>query len=214
MSFDHFEDYVLLGNQLINFHNFNNLSMKLLIDILFTLLIVRFIFYPRYKENDYVFTTVVINIAIFFICFLMESINLDIGFAFGLFAIFAILRYRTEQIPIRQMTYMFAVIIIAVLNALSGDQISYAELVLANTIILLTILLLEKNFLHDDVTMKMITYEKIDLVKPENYLRLVDDLRERTGLKIIRVEIDSINFLNDTAKLKILFEQPASPDIS
>jgi hypothetical protein len=188
--------------------------MKLLIDILFTLLIVRFIFYPRYKENDYVFTTVVINIAIFFICFLMESINLDIGFAFGLFAIFAILRYRTEQIPIRQMTYMFAVIIIAVLNALSGDQISYAELVLANTIILLTILLLEKNFLHDDVTMKMITYEKIDLVKPENYLRLVDDLRERTGLKIIRVEIDSINFLNDTAKLKILFEQPASPDIS
>ena len=214
MSFDHFEDYVLLGNQLINFHNFNNLSMKLLIDILFTLLIVRFIFYPRYKENDYVFTTVVINIAIFFICFLMESINLDIGFAFGLFAIFAILRYRTEQIPIRQMTYMFAVIIIAVLNALSGDQISYAELVLANTIILLTILLLEKNFLHDDVTMKLITYEKIDLVKPENYLRLVDDLRERTGLKIIRVEIDSINFLNDTAKLKILFEQPASPDIS
>lgn len=214
MSFDHFEDYVLLGNQLINFHNFNNLSMKLLIDILFTLLIVRFIFYPRYKENDYVFTTVVINIAIFFICFLMESINLDIGFAFGLFAIFAILRYRTEQIPIRQMTYMFAVIIIAVLNALSGDQISYAELVLANTIILLTILLLEKNFLHDDVTMKLITYEKIDLVKPENYLRLVDDLRERTGLKIIRVEIDSINFLNDTAKLKILFKQPASPDIS
>jgi len=214
LSFDHFEDYVLLGNQLINFHNFNNLSMKLLIDILFTLLIVRFIFYPRYKENDYVFTTVVINIAIFFICFLMESINLDIGFAFGLFAIFAILRYRTEQIPIRQMTYMFAVIIIAVLNALSGDQISYAELVLANTIILLTILLLEKNFLHDDVTMKLITYEKIDLVKPENYLRLVDDLRERTGLKIIRVEIDSINFLNDTAKLKILFKQPASPDIS
>ena len=185
MSFEHFEHYVLLGNQLINFHNFSHLSLKLVIDIIFTLIIVRAIFYPIYKEKDYVFTLVVINIVIFFICFLMESINLDIGFAFGLFAIFAILRYRTEQIPIREMTYMFAVIIVAVLNALSGKVISYAELFLANIIILLAILLLEKNFLHDDVTMKIITYEKIDLIKPEKYSNLIADLKERTGLEII-----------------------------
>lgn len=208
MSFEHFEHYVLLGNQLINFHNFSHLSLKLVIDIIFTLIIVRAIFYPIYKEKDYVFTLVVINIVIFFICFLMESINLDIGFAFGLFAIFAILRYRTEQIPIREMTYMFAVIIVAVLNALSGKVISYAELFLADIIILLAILLLEKNFLHDDVTMKIITYEKIDLIKPEKYSNLIVDLKERTGLEIIGAEVETINFLNDTAKLKILYKQP------
>lgn len=202
------EAYTLLGTQLININNFQHLVLKFVIDLFFTLVIVRLIFYPVYKQKDYVFTTVVINVAIFFICFLMENIKLKIGFAFGLFAVFAILRYRTEQIPIREMTYMFAVIIIGVVSALSDNKISYAELLFTNTSILLIILFLEKNFLHDDEIVRVITYEKIDLVKPEKYSQLLSDLRERTGLQIKRVEIDSINFLNDTAKLKILFKQP------
>jgi hypothetical protein len=139
----------------------------------------------------------------------MGSIKLKIGFAFGLFAVFSILRYRTEQIPIREMTYMFAVIIIAVLNALSDDKISYAELFLANLSITLIIFLLEKDVLHDDDSVKLIIYEKIDLIKPENYELLIADLRERTGLFVKRAELDSINFLNDTVKLKVLFKRPA-----
>lgn len=198
---------------MVNVTNFTTLFFKLLIDLAFTLAIVRGIFYPAYKERDYVFTALVINITIFFICFLMESIKLKIGFAFGLFAVFAILRYRTEQIPIRPMTYMFSVIIIAVLNALSDSKISLAELLLANMSILLLILFLEKNLLHGHDSVKLITYEKIDLIKPENYGLLLEDLRQRTGLDIKRADIESINFLNDTAKLKILFVQPQPPEI-
>lgn len=208
MSFAHLESLTVLGNQLINMHDFGWMVIKLVIDLIFTLIIIRGIFYPIYKERDYVFTAIVINVTIFLICFFMDSIQLKLGFAFGLFAIFGIMRYRTEQIPIRQMTYMFAVIILAVLNALSGKKISYAELFLANFAIVVTILLLEKNMLHNDEAVKLITYEKIELIKPENYAGLISDLRERTGLYIKRAEIDSINFLNDTAKLKILFHQP------
>jgi len=202
------ESCMLSGIQLINFFDFKCLMLKLIIDLMFVLIIIRGIFYPVYKERDYAFTAIVINIAIFFICFLMGSIKLKMGFAFGLFAVFSILRYRTEQIPIREMTYMFAVIIIAVLNALSDDKISYAELFLANISITLIIFLLEKDVLHDDESVKLITYEKIDLIKPENYELLIADLRERTGLYVKRAELDSINFLNDTAKLKVLFQRP------
>jgi len=202
------ESCMLSGIQLINFFDFKCLVLKLIIDLMFVLIIIRGIFYPVYKERDYAFTAIVINIAIFFICFLMGSIKLKMGFAFGLFAVFSILRYRTEQIPIREMTYMFAVIIIAVLNALSDDKISYAELFLANISITLIIFLLEKDVLHDDESVKLITYEKIDLIKPENYELLIADLRERTGLYVKRAELDSINFLNDTAKLKVLFQRP------
>lgn len=209
MFISHLESCMLSGIQLVNIFDFKCLVMKLIIDLIFTLVIIRGIFYPAYKERDYAFTAIVINVAIFFICFLMGSIKLKIGFAFGLFAVFSILRYRTEQIPIREMTYMFAVIIIAVLNALSDDKISYAELFLANFAITLIIFLLEKDILHDDDTVRLITYEKIDLIKPENYELLIADLRERTGLFVKRAEIDSINFLNDTAKLKVLFQRPA-----
>jgi Ca2+/Na+ antiporter len=139
---------------------------------------------------------------------MLASIKLKIGFAFGLFAVFSIIRYRTEQIPIREMTYLFTVIILAVLNALSTGSLSYAELLLANTAVLVTVFLLEKNFLYNRELVQRITYEKIELIKPENYSRLIADLKERTGLDVIRVEIDTINFLNDTAKLKMLYHSP------
>jgi hypothetical protein len=139
---------------------------------------------------------------------LLANIKLKIGFAFGLFAVFSIIRYRTEPIPIRQMTYMFTVIIVAVLNALSDETISYAELILANMVILLTIFIMEKNLLHNRDMVKVVKYEKIELIKPENYDKLIQDLKDRTGFNIIKAEIESINFLNDTSKLKIYYQYP------
>lgn len=200
--------YTLFGIQLIDPENIGHLFVKLATDLFFTLIIIRLIFYPIYREISYVFTTILINIAVFLICFMMGSIKLKIGFAFGLFAVFSIIRYRTEQIPIRQMTYLFTVIIIAVLNALTDDKTSYSELLIANVAILITIYVLEKNFLHHRESVQVITYEKIDLIKPEKYGELIADLRRRTGLNILRAEIDGINFLNDTAKLKILYKTP------
>lgn len=200
--------YSIFGIQLINFHNFGYLFVKLATDLVFTLIIIRFIFYPIYREINYVFTTIVINITIFLICFLLGNIKLQIGFAFGLFAVFAILRYRTEQIPIREMTYLFTVIIIGVINALSDGAVSYAELLLANTAILATIFFIEKNYLHRREFVQEITYEKIDLIKPENYDQLLADLKNRTGMDVLRANIVTINFLNDTAKLKIVYRHP------
>jgi hypothetical protein len=208
MFFENIEQYSIWGVQLINFQNIGYLSLKLAIDIIFAFIILRLIFYPVYKEREYLFTTFIINITVFLICFLLGSIKLKIGFAFGLFAVFSIIRYRTEQIPIRQMTYMFAAIIVAVLNALADDGVSYAELILANLVVMLTIFILEKNLLHNRDMVKIVKYEKIDLIKPENYDRLIKDLKERTGCNIQKAEIESINFLNDTSMIKIYYQYP------
>ena len=204
----------IFGIQLIDFQDFGHLILKLAIDIFFILIIVRFIFYPIYREANYVFTTILINIAVFLICFLLGSIKLKIGFAFGLFAVFSIIRYRTEQIPIRKMTYLFTVIIVAVLNALSNDKISYAELILANMIIVTAIFILEKNVLIPKEITQVIKYERIDLIKPENYDLLIADLKERTGLNILKADIETINFLNDTARLKIVCQPPIKPSVN
>lgn len=202
--------YTLFGIQLVNPENIGLLLLRLATDLLFTLIIIRLIFYPIYRDITYVFTTVVINISVFLICFMLGSIKLKIGFAFGLFAVFSIIRYRTEQIPIRQMTYLFTVIILAVLNALTNEKTSYSELLLANTAILITVYILEKNFLHRRECVQVITYEKIDLIKPEKYEELITDLKNRTGLNVLRAEIETINFLNDTARIKVLYQHPGS----
>jgi hypothetical protein len=208
MFFDSIGQYTIFGVQLINFHNFGFLLLKLLMDIFFTFIMIRWIFYPIYRQRDYLFTTFLINIAVFLICFLLGSIKLKIGFAFGLFAVFSIIRYRTEPIPIRQMTYMFTAIIIAVLNALADEEISYAEMFLANAAILITSYILEKNMLHNRDIVKNIKYEKIEMIKPENYEMLLKDLRERTGCNVQKAEVGKINFLNDTAEIKIYYQIP------
>ncbi|MDA3837710.1 MAG: DUF4956 domain-containing protein [Candidatus Delongbacteria bacterium] len=207
--FEQIEQFSLYGIQLINFESLGSLVLRFSIDLIFAFIVIRMIFYKIYKETDYVFTMFMINICIFLIVFLLGSIKLKIGFAFGLFAVFSIIRYRTEQIPIKQMTYLFVAIIIAVINALTHKKVSYVELLLANSIIVLIIYVIENNFLHKkNEFVKLIKYEKIELIRPENYDKLLADLKMRTGFNINRVEVDSINFLNDTAKLKIVYEYP------
>lgn len=210
MSLIEIQQYNLMGIQIINFSSFGHLSLKLLMNLVFTLAIIRFIFYPIYKDRDYIFTTLMINVSVFLVCFLLGSIKLKIGFAFGLFAVFSIIRYRTEQIPIREMTYMFIVIIIAVINSISDKSISLSELLLANTAILITIYIIENNYLSEREFVKVIRYEKIDLIKPENYKLLIADLKERTGFDIKRAAIESIDFLNDTASLRIVYRFPVN----
>jgi hypothetical protein len=206
MMINSIAQYTIFGTQLINPYDCGQMLIRLGINILFTFIIIRMIFYPRYREVNYVFTTLLVNITVFLICYLMGSIKLKIGFAFGLFAVFSILRYRTEQIPIREMTYLFTVIIVAVLNALSDDKTSYAELLLANVTIVIAVLILEKKIFLCCESSRVITYEKIELIKPENYPKLIDDLKDRTGLDVQKAEIIKINFLNDTAMLKILYK--------
>ncbi len=200
--------FTIFGVHIINLHDLGYLLLKLCLDLFFVIIIIRGIFYPVYREINYVFTTILINITIFLICFLLGSMNLKIGFAFGLFAVFSIIRYRTEQIPIRKMTYLFTVIIVAVLNSLADVNISYSELIAANMVIVLAVFILEKNIFIKKENTRLITYEKVELIKPENYEDLIKDLKERTGLNILKADVITINFLNDTAQLKILYQCP------
>ena len=147
---------------------------------------------------------------VFLLCVLLDSVKLQLGFALGLFAIFGIIRYRTDPIAIKEMTYLFLVIGISVVNALSNKKISYAELVFANLMIVFVTYGMENLWLLRHQSRKNITYEKIDLIVPEKREELIADLKERTGIDVIRVEIRRIDFLRDTANLRIFYYEEDS----
>jgi len=147
-----------------------------------------------------------INISVFLVCILLNSLKLKIGFAFGLFAVFSIIRYRTEQIPIKEMTYLFVIIIIAVINALSVKKISYAEVLICNTIIVLSIYFLELKSLKQGFDSMGMRYEKIELIVPEKREEMIADLKERTGLDVVNVIVDEVDFLNDTARIRMFYK--------
>ncbi|MGN1173668.1 MAG: DUF4956 domain-containing protein [Muribaculaceae bacterium] len=168
-------------------------------------IIIHWFYYRKARRRDYYFTFALISVSIFFLIFLLGSVKMKIGFALGLFAIFGIIRYRTEQMPVREMTYLFVLIAISVINALS-TSISLAELILTNLIFIFCIWFSESNKWLRHVSNKLVQYDKIELIKPEKRDELIADLRERTGLNVISVEVGSIDFLRDTALLKIHYE--------
>ena len=168
-------------------------------------IIIHWFYYRKARRRDYYFTFALISVSIFFLIFLLGSVKMKIGFALGLFAIFGIIRYRTEQMPVREMTYLFVLIAISVINALS-TTISLAELILTNLIFIFCIWFSENNRWLRHVSNKLVQYDKIELIKPDKREELIADLRERTGLNVISVEVGSIDFLRDTALLKIHYE--------
>lgn len=201
----------ILDSKLINLDNFGELIIRFGIDFLIAFILIRVIYYPIHKRKDYLFTYFLFNILIFFICILLSSVKLKLGFAFGLFAIFGILRYRTEQLPIKEMTYLFMIIAIAIINSLTNKKISFAELMFTNIAIVTATYLLEKVWLIKHESRKTITYERIELIKPENHEKLIKDVKDRTGLNIHRVQIGKVDFLRDTAQLVVFYhEEPQS----
>lgn len=195
----------IFGSELFDSKDFFELFFRFSINIFVAFVVIRLLYYPSQKRKDYLFTYFLFNILIFLLCYLLSNIKLSIGFAFGLFAIFGILRYRTEAVPIREMTYLFMVIAVAVLNSLTNKKISIAEIVFTNGIILLVTYLLEKVFLIKHESRKTVLYERIELITPEKRTELINDLKARTGLEIHRVEIGKIDFLRDTATIRIFY---------
>jgi hypothetical protein len=188
------------------FHNdMWELLFKFGLNALVLFVLIRLIYYPIHRKKDYLFTYFLFNVLIFFLCVLLNSVKLSIGFAFGLFAIFGVLRYRTEQISIKDMTYLFAVITIAVINSLASKKVSIAELVFTDGMILLMTYALEHLWLTRHEAMKQLIYERIDLIKPANRQALYDDLHQRLGVKVSRVEIGKIDLLKDTVQMRVFY---------
>lgn len=180
--------------------------LKFAINLAIVFVIVRLIYYPQRRDKSYVFTFIAFNTIIFFVMSLLSSADISIGVGFGLFAIFSILRYRTETIPIREMTYLFIVIALPVLNAMLLDGQYYAELAVANVSIIAVLFALERGWGFQYETRKTITYERIEMIRPENWALLVADLQQRTGLPIQRIEIGKLNFLRDSAEIHVYYD--------
>jgi len=194
-----------LNIELMNWEDFIDLVIRTIFNLVVVLYLVRYLYYRSTPRKDYLFTFILISLVVFFMCFLLENIRIELGFALGLFAIFGIIRYRTRQIPIREMTYLFLVIGISIINALSNKKVSYAELLLTNIILLLITHLLENVFLLKHESKKVINYENVELIKPENREELIADLENRTGLIINRVQIGRIDYLRDSARVFIYY---------
>jgi signal transduction histidine kinase len=195
----------IFGIELINTPDFGELILRFFLNLAVIVVIVRYLYYTTSKQKDYLFSYVMISTIIFLLCFLLNSVKLQIGFALGLFAIFGIIRYRTDSISIKDMTFLFIVIGVSVINALANKKISYAELFFTNLIIIFLVWVMEKLWLVNKEGKKIIEYEKIDLIKPEKESELLADLKERTGLDITRMEIGKIDFLRDSARIRIFF---------
>jgi hypothetical protein len=204
-----FQDKIkYLGFELIDFSDFSELFLRFALNLMVILLIVRWLYYPTAKRKDYLFTYLLISTVIFLLCYLLENVKLELGFALGLFAIFGIIRYRTDSMPIKEMTYLFAVIGISVINALANKKVSVAEIVFTNLAIIGIAYGFEKLWLLKHESAKTIIYDRIDLINPDRYTELIDDVVKRTGIKNIkRVEVGQINFLKDTCKLMLYYEE-------
>ena len=189
----------------IDWDGFGEMLIRFGFFALFVWVIVHLLYYRKTHRRDYFFTLVLLSVSIFFLIYLLGSVKVKIGFALGLFAIFGILRYRTETIPVREMTYMFSVICLSVVNALA-DTISFVELMVPNLAITLLIWLFESCVLRGNLASKLILYDRIELISPERREELLEDLQKRTGLKITKINVGSIDFLKDTAILKIEYE--------
>ncbi len=195
----------LFDIKVINWEDFFQLLIRFALNLAVTMVLVRVLYYQASKRKDYLFTFLLISSTVFLLCFLLESVKLQLGFAFGLFAIFGIIRYRTTQIPIKEMTYLFMILGLSVINALSSKKVSYAELAVTNFILIAITWGLERVWLLKHESSKLIVYEKIDLIKPEKYEEMLQDLSQRTGLVINRAEVGKVNFLRDTAEIIIYY---------
>lgn len=200
------EDIEIFDTPMFDGPSMSAMIFRFIINLFFTFILIHFFYYRKSRRLDYYFTFTLIGISIFFLIYLLGSVKIKVGMALGLFAIFGIIRYRTETVPVREMTYLFVLIALSVINALAL-KLSYAELLLTNVIFVGATWVLEtfKGGLRH-ISSKLILYDRVDNIQPHQKNELIEDLIKRTGLKIIDVEVGAINFLQDTVTLKIYYE--------
>lgn len=185
--------------------DFYELLIRLSLNLSVAYSIIYFIYQPTRRDSEYLFTFMIFNPLIFFVCHLFSKVDLSIGFAFGLFAVFSILRYRTTTIQVKEMTYMFIVIAVAVINALATKKVSYTELLFTNAFIIGITYILERYSMNSGMNMQLVRYDIIENMKPENEILLLEDLKKRIGKEIIRYEIIDVDYIRDYARLRVYY---------
>ena len=181
-------------------------AIPLIINILVTAVIIYGIYYRKSHRKDYMTTFCLFSLTVFLLVFLLESIEMQIGLALGLFAVFGIIRYRTITIPIKEMTYLFVIIGISIINAMANTVIGYGGMIFVNAMFIFACWLFESALIKNPITVKEIRYDNISLIKSGREHELKADLEERLGVSIEKIEIGKINFLRDSAELIIHYK--------
>jgi Ca2+/Na+ antiporter len=188
---------------------FAMMLVRLFISTFVTWFIIAKLYYPKSKRRDFYFTFMLISVAIFFIVFFMIFVldnmkgKTSMGIGIGLFGIFSIMRYRTDAMPVREMTYLFVIIALSLVNSIA-EGVSIVELLLTNLIIVVFVWLLERNLKLE--ASRLIQYDRVDLIAPEKRDELKADLEKRLGVKIIKVDVGAVDFIRDMAMVKIIYQ--------
>lgn len=199
------EELEFFDGQLIDVPSLSMMLFRFVLNLLFVFVLIHFFYYRKSRRLDYYFTFILISISIFFLIYLLGSVKIKVGMALGLFAIFGIIRYRTETIPVREMTYIFIIISLSVINAIATN-LSYAEIIATNLIYVASVWVVESFRGLKHLSSKLILYDRVDNIHPHQREELIEDLRKRTGLKIVKVEVGAINYLQDSVMLKVYYE--------
>ncbi len=177
-------------------------------DLVFLALVVTLAIYPNERKREFVFTSVMMNIMVFFICFTLKKMDLGLGMALGLFAIFGVLRYRTDSIRPKEMTYLFIVIGIAVVNSLSNKKTSYSELIAVNCLVVAGTVVMEFFHRRDRLYQHTVNYDRVELLRPENRAELLQDMKDRTGFDVTKVAIKNLDLRKSAASVTIWYHDP------
>ena len=194
------------SNEIIDTDHVAKLLLAFLINFIAIMIVVRWLYYPKCKRGEFFFTYILIAISTFMLIYVLGDVKLKAGIALGLFAMFSIIRYRTEQIAIREMTYLFIIIALSAINGLTISELSIGEVIVINLLFIITIWVCESKLLISHYSYKVIKYDNINLITPDKKAELIEDLKKRTGLDIIKVEVGAIDFLKDAAIVKMYYK--------
>ncbi len=199
------ESLRFLGIKLINTSDFLELVMRCGLNLLVLVIILQFIYARNSRRKDFYFSYMAVGVVVFMLCFLLNSVKLELGFALGLFAIFGIIRYRTDAIPIKEMTYLFIIIGISVMNALANKKVSYAELIFTNAMIAGGLWLLESRLKLKQEGSLQVIYDNLENIHHSRHHLLLEELTQKAGVEIIRFEIEKVDYLKDVAFIRVYF---------
>lgn len=192
---------------------FIDLLIRFGLNLLATIFVIIFVYFRATGKRSYVFTYILISTTIFFLCFLLGSIDLQLGFALGLFAIFGIIRYRTDTIPIREMTYLFLVITLSVINALASREVSIVSILFTNFCLMATTWVMETVWMKRHLARRSLIFDRMDLIHPTKKQELIENVFERTGIVVVKFKVGQIDLSKKSVRLTIFYKEGATPNV-